>query len=60
MDTLSQLNREIKTGLVWTERIRFHCDVIKGATNEYNGSIQSDTRGCDYVLVPVTASPGSH
>lgn len=60
VDTLSQLNREIKSGLVWCERIRFHCDIIKGGANETNGSLSSGSQGCDYVLIPISQPPGLH
>lgn len=60
VDTLSQLNKEIKSGLVWCERIRFHCDVVKGGANEVNGQVSSGSQGCDYVLIPVSQPPGLH
>lgn len=34
VDSLSQLNNEIKTGIVWCEWIYFYCDIFKNASNE--------------------------
>lgn len=37
VDNLSTLNNEIKSGLVWVERIKLNSDIINNGTNDSTG-----------------------
>lgn len=62
VDSLSVLNSEIVSGVVWTERILFFCDVIKNGQNFYNGNTQLNQNVIDgqNIIIPIQGNPGSH
>lgn len=62
VDSLSVLNQEIVSGIVWTERILLFCDVIKNGQNIQTGNtnIQQNVSEGQNIIIPIQGTPGSH
>ncbi len=53
VDNLSTLNNEIKSGLVWVERIKLNSDIINNGTNDSTGIQTQFAQQGQYSIIPI-------
>lgn len=60
VSTSSVLNAEIYSGIVWCDRVKLYCDVIKNGVNQNGNALFNTASESQFIFIPLTIEPLSH